>query len=87
MALHAAAHMILVTPTGDNSERERGRLIIAGDAQDVKIYRGVVESIGKHVAEVEDIEIGFVAHYSGFAPLDEKHLVGIQSLLAYEDNA
>lgn len=87
MGLKAAAHMILVTPTGDNREAERGGLFVIQNApNESSLYRGVVEHVGKHVADVEEVRVGNVAHYSQFAPIGDKHLVSMQALLAYEDD-
>lgn len=75
--------MILVTPTGDDHERQHGSLFIAGDERAQKVYRGVVEDVGEHVEE--GIEIGNVAHYLDFIELDTKHLIPVQRLIAFED--
>ena len=85
MALKAAAHMLIVSLSGDTREPAQGRLIVTRQegGNSPIVYRGVVISIGSHVQE--DVEVGNVAHYLQFVELDGVHLVSVNGLLAYED--
>lgn len=81
--MRATAHAILVTPTGDDSETEKGRLVVVQNSGSrPKIYRGVVEHVGCHVAD--DIKPGDVLHYNAYETLGEKHIIPEQHALAWE---
>lgn len=81
--LRAAAHTILVTPTGDNSEREIGNLFVAGAPTQERIYQGVIEHVGSHVCE-EGVGPGDVAYYLRFIELENKHVVAEQHIIAFD---
>ena len=84
--LRASAATIIVTPSMvDNNESQRGALTIITEAPPLrKVFRGIVESIGRDVADREDVHIGDVAHYSDFTEVDGFHIVPIQNLLAFD---
>ena len=85
MALKASAHSVLVRPTGDNDEIERGALLIVkNDNPKHKIFRGVVMHVGAHV--VEDMAVGNLVHYGSYYELGEHHVVPDNQIIAYEDD-
>lgn len=91
MALRAAAHCVLVTPTGDHNETEHGRLVVVrNDNPQRKVYRGVVLDVGSQVRQVMDLASGHVLHYTAFEELlrgqDTLHIVGSQYILAWDDD-
>lgn len=92
MAMKAAGYCILVTPTGDDDQTQKGQLIVVhNDAPQRKTFRGVVEHVGKFVQD--DIEVGNVVHYAAYRELpkdggekaDVWHVVPHQDLIAIED--
>lgn len=91
MALRAASHCVLVSPTGDHNETEHGRLIVVqNDNPQRQVYRGVVLDVGSQVAQIMDIVRGNVLHYTGFEELmrgeDTLHVVGSTYILAWDDD-
>lgn len=84
MSLKAAPHHLVVTPTGDNHETERGSLIVVNDT-DRRIYRGVVEHVGAHMPE-DEVVPGCVAHYTSYYAVGDRHVVPVGNFIAWEES-
>lgn len=83
MALKPGAPCILVTPTGDTNESERGRIIVVENtAPDQTIRRGVVEDVGSIVQG--KMVPGDVLFYTECYELLGKHVVPEQYVLGWE---
>jgi hypothetical protein len=89
--LKAASHTMIVQPSlVDNAQHQRhsGLIVAAPDGgMQQYIYRGVILDIGAHIDE-PNAEIGSVIHYGNYVPIgageQELHVVGVQSILAFE---
>lgn len=84
MALNPGAPCILVTPTGNTNESERGRIIVVENSEPAHtVHRGVVEEVGTIVQG--KMQKGDVLFYTEHFTLLDKHVVPEQYVLGWED--
>lgn len=82
--MRAPYHALIVTPTGDTSEVERGRLVVVNSTRESdKVFRGVVEDVGPHM-EQPGLEQGAVAFYSSYVEVLDWHVVSQHHFLCFE---